>query len=138
MNDLHPLIKSFRTDSFLTFLVTIFKNIGSDFSQQFEKQKVSSSFVIFFCWAESRDLKGWVLRTEPWSVELSKIDCNRFYWYPRSLSCERLSQKSRFSWTVLFDGFYYCKSVKMMKFKLIYQRMNVIQSWLLKTSRCVL
>ena len=31
VNYTHPLIMSFRTDSFLTFLVTIFKNIRSNF-----------------------------------------------------------------------------------------------------------
>jgi hypothetical protein len=33
--------------------------------------------------------------------------------------------QSRFSKTVLFNGVYYCKSVKMMESKLIYQRMNI-------------
>ena len=69
---------SFRTDSFLTFLVSIFKNIDSDI------------FV---------ELR----------VELGP-------------GCHA---QSRFSRTVLFNGVYYCNSVKMMESKLIYQRMNI-------------
>jgi hypothetical protein len=45
--------------------------------------------------------------------------------------------QSRFSKTVLFNGVYYCKSGKMVESKFIYQRMDIIQCRLLKTSRCV-
>ena len=46
--------------------------------------------------------------------------------------------QSRFSKTVLFNGLYYCKSGKMMKYKLICQRIDIIQCRLLKSSKCVL
>ena len=44
--------------------------------------------------------------------------------------------KSRFPKIVLFNGIYYCKSGKMMESKLIYQRMDIIQCRLLKSSKC--
>ena len=44
--------------------------------------------------------------------------------------------QSRFSKTVLFNELYYCKSGKMMESKLIYQRMDIIQCRLLKSSKC--